>query len=42
MLDDYGVFPGETQAVDDFIRYKDIKIEQLSFSKKKPSFIIKK
>lgn len=42
VLDDYGVFPGETQAVDDFIRYKDIKIEQLSFSKKKPSFIIKK
>ena len=42
IFDDYQVFPGETQAVDDFIKDKNVKIEQLSFSKKKPSFIIKK
>lgn len=42
ILDDYKVFPGETKAVDDFIKNRNIKIEQLSFSKKRPSFIIKK
>lgn len=42
ILDDYRVFPGETKAVDDFIKNKDVKVEQLSFSKKRPSFIIKK
>lgn len=42
ILDDYRVFPGETKAVDDFFKGKNIKIEQLSFSKKRPSFIIKK
>jgi hypothetical protein len=42
ILDDYKVFPGETKAVDDFVKNKDIKIQQLPFSPKKPSFIIKK
>jgi hypothetical protein len=42
ILDDYKVFPGETQAVNDFIKDKNVQIEQLSFSKKRPSFIIKK
>lgn len=42
ILDDYNVFPGETHAVDEFFKNKDIQIEQLSFSKKRPSFIIKK
>ena len=42
ILDDYKVFPGETKAVDDFIKNKNINIETLSFSKKRPSFIIKK
>ena len=41
ILDDYKVFPGETKAVDDFIKNKNINIETLSFSKR-PSFIIKK
>lgn len=42
ILDDYKVFPGETKAVDDFLNNKDIQIQQLSFSPKKPSFFIKK
>lgn len=40
ILDDYGVFPGETKAVDDFFRGKKICIQK--FAKlKTPSFIIK-
>ena len=42
ILDDYKVFPGETKAVDDFLNDKDVQIQQLSFSPKKPSFFIKK
>tara|TARA_B110000444_G_C18850234_1_gene604960 strand:+ start:2569 stop:3219 length:651 start_codon:yes stop_codon:yes gene_type:complete len=42
ILDDYKVFPGETKAVDDFVIDKDIQIQQLPFSPKKPSFFIKK
>lgn len=40
ILDDYGVFPGETKAVDEFFRDKKVKIKKFPFSKS-PSFIIK-
>ena len=40
ILDDYGVFPGETKAVDEFFEKKDIEIKKFSFSKT-PSYIIK-
>lgn len=41
ILDDYGTFPGETKAVDDFFKNKDININKLSISAKTPSYIIK-
>lgn len=41
ILDDYGIFPGETKAVDDYFKGKRIKIERFPFSKT-PSYIIKK
>ncbi|MDW7695809.1 TylF/MycF/NovP-related O-methyltransferase [Flammeovirgaceae bacterium SG7u.111] len=42
LLDDYGVFPGETQAVDEYFENKtDVIIKKLPYSKT-PSFIIKK
>lgn len=41
LLDDYGIFPGETKAVDDYFKGKDIKIQKLPFAVT-PSFIIKK
>lgn len=40
VLDDYGVFPGETKAVDDFFKNKNVKIQKFSFSST-PCFIIK-
>lgn len=40
ILDDYGVFPGETKAVDDFFRDKDIEIKKLPHTV--PSYIIKR
>ncbi|EAJ3421897.1 dTDP-6-deoxy-L-hexose 3-O-methyltransferase, partial [Campylobacter coli] len=40
IFDDYSFFPGETKAVDDFFRNKDIKLEKLPFLHK-PTFIIK-
>lgn len=39
MLDDYGVFPGETKAVDEYFNGK-IEIKKLSYSKT-PRYIIK-
>jgi len=39
--DDYGKFPGETKAVDDYFKNKNIKIEGFSFCKT-PCYIIKK
>ena len=39
-FDDYGTFPGETKAVDDFFGDKGIKIQKLPLSLT-PSFIIK-
>jgi hypothetical protein len=41
VLDDYGKFPGETKAVDDFFKFKSIKIQSFPFLKNGPSFIIK-
>lgn len=42
ILDDYGAIEGETVAVDEFIKSKDISLEKFAFSHGKPSFIIKK
>lgn len=41
MFDDYGTFPGETKAVDEFFESKDFKIEKLPISHI-PSFVLKK
>jgi len=40
VLDDYGVFPGETKAVDEYFKNQKIKIQKFSYSKT-PSYIIK-
>ena len=40
ILDDYGTFPGETKAVDDYFKGKNIEIKKFSFATT-PSFIIK-
>lgn len=40
LLDDYGVFPGETHAVDEFLEGSGIKISKLPYART-PSFIIK-
>ena len=40
LLDDYGIWPGETAAVDEYFKNKDIKIKKSSFSNT-PSYIIK-
>lgn len=40
ILDDYGVFPGETKAVDDYFRGKNVKILKYPFCMT-PSYIIK-
>lgn len=41
VLDDYGVFPGETKAVEEYFKDKSVEIKKLSFSMT-PSYIIKK
>jgi len=41
VLDDYGVFPGETKAVDEYFKNKKIEMKKFSFSKT-PSYVIKK
>jgi len=41
ILDDYGVFPGETKAVNEFFDGKKIEIKQFPFQKN-PKYIIKK
>jgi hypothetical protein len=41
MLDDYGVWDGETMAVNEYFHSKKIKIRKFSFSQT-PSYIIKK
>lgn len=40
ILDDYGVFPGETKAVNDYFKNKSISIHELPFAKT-PKYIIK-
>ncbi len=40
ILDDYGVFPGETKAVDDYFRDKVVHIKKFPFTST-PSFLIK-
>lgn len=40
ILDDYGIFPGETKAVDDYFKNKDVEIKKFPFAAT-PSFIIK-
>ncbi|WP_419766198.1 MAG: TylF/MycF/NovP-related O-methyltransferase [Arcobacter sp.] len=41
IFDDYGTFPGETKAVDDFFRDKNVEIKKLTFSQKIPVYIKK-
>lgn len=40
ILDDYGTFPGETKAVDDYFKDKPVKIQKFSFCMS-PCYIIK-
>ena len=40
MLDDYGIWDGETTAVNEYFTGKKIKIRKFSFSQT-PSYIIK-
>ncbi|WP_141506469.1 TylF/MycF/NovP-related O-methyltransferase [Paenibacillus luteus] len=40
ILDDYGTFPGETKAVDDYFENKDVIIKKFPYAMS-PSFIIK-
>lgn len=40
ILDDYGVFPGETKAVDDYFKGRDVEIRKLPFAAT-PSYLIK-
>ncbi len=42
IFDDYKKFPGETKAVNDFLKGKKYKINKISFMKGKPYYIIKK
>jgi hypothetical protein len=39
VLDDYGVFPGETKAVDDYFKDKNVRIQKLPYAI--PSYIVK-
>jgi len=41
ILDDYGFFPGETKAVNEFFKNKKVEIKQFPFQKT-PKYIIKK
>ena len=41
ILDDYGTFPGETKAVDDYFKGENIEIKKFPFAMT-PSYIIKK
>jgi hypothetical protein len=41
ILDDYGTFPGETKAVDDYFADKDVQIRKFPYAMS-PSYIIKK
>ena len=41
ILDDYGIFPGETRAVDEFFKNKNVVIQKFSFCMT-PCYLIKK
>ncbi len=41
IIDDYSVFEGETKAVDDYFKDKDVEIKKFSYSKT-PHYIVKK
>lgn len=41
ILDDYGVFPGETKAVDEYFKGQNVEIQKLSYNPT-PSFVVKK
>ncbi len=41
ILDDYGVFPGETKAVDEYFADRDIEIKKFSFCMT-PCYVVKK
>jgi len=40
VLDDYGTFPGETKAVDDYFKGKNVKIKKFPFAMT-PAYIVK-
>tara|TARA_Y100000588_G_C14213446_1_gene907728 strand:+ start:685 stop:1356 length:672 start_codon:yes stop_codon:yes gene_type:complete len=42
VLDDYGTFPGETLAADEFFKDKDVEISKLPISHKVPAYVVKK
>lgn len=42
IFDDYATFPGETKAVDEFFKDKDIILRKFPFSHNIPTYIIKK
>jgi hypothetical protein len=41
ILDDYAVFPGETKAVDDYFKGKNVKINKFPFAAVSPCYIVK-
>ncbi len=41
IFDDYGTFPGETKAVDEFFKDKNIAIRKLPISHQIPAYVIK-
>ena len=40
IIDDYGTFPGETQAVDEYFKDKNVKIQKLPFCMT-PCYVVK-
>lgn len=41
LLDDYGIFPGETKAVEDYFRGKNVEIRKFPFAQT-PCYLVKK
>ena len=40
ILDDYGVFPGETKAIDEYLRNKNVEIRKFPFART-PCYVVK-